>query len=177
MIMFPVVKKNHHTVIKERSVCIWEYCGGNFFVFNGFILNRVSIILGKPDIQDQNVPRMKRIIYLTYKQILVTLFMNWKTSKMIILNSNIPSLFPYSMCVCVCVCVCVRVCACIQSCLTLCNPIDCSHPGFSVRGISQGKILEWAATSHTKGSSWPRDQTHISWVSCTDRQILYHCTT
>ena len=40
------------------------------------------------------------------------------------------------MCVCVCVCVC-DVCA--QLCLTLCNPMDCSVPGSSVHGISQGK--------------------------------------
>jgi len=38
--------------------------------------------------------------------------------------------------VCVCVCVC-DVCA--QLCLTLCNPMDCSVPGSSVHGISQGK--------------------------------------
>ena len=45
--------------------------------------------------------------------------------------------------VCMCVCV-VCVCACVhtQSCLTLCNPMDCSPPGFSVHGISQTRILE-----------------------------------
>ena len=34
-----------------------------------------------------------------------------------------------------------------QSCLTLCDPIDCSPPGFSVHGILQAKILEWVAIS------------------------------
>ena len=33
----------------------------------------------------------------------------------------------------------------LQSCLTLCNPADCSPPGFSVRGILQARILEWIA--------------------------------
>ena len=32
-----------------------------------------------------------------------------------------------------------------QSCLTLCNPMDCSPPCSSVHGIFQGKILEWVA--------------------------------
>ena len=34
-----------------------------------------------------------------------------------------------------------------QSCLTLCDPMNCSPPGFSVHGISQTRILEWAAIS------------------------------
>ena len=34
----------------------------------------------------------------------------------------------------------VKVLVC-QSCLTLCDPMDCSLPGFSVRGILQAKIL------------------------------------
>ena len=33
-------------------------------------------------------------------------------------------------CVCVCVCVCVCSCSVTQSCLTLCDPLDCSIPGF-----------------------------------------------
>ena len=32
-----------------------------------------------------------------------------------------------------------------QSCLTLCDSMDCSLPGFSVHGILQGRILEWVA--------------------------------
>ena len=34
-----------------------------------------------------------------------------------------------------------------QLCLTLCNPIDCSLPDFSVHGILQARILEWVAMS------------------------------
>ena len=33
----------------------------------------------------------------------------------------------------------------LQSCLTLCNPIDGSPPGSSVHGIFQARVLEWAA--------------------------------
>ena len=55
--------------------------------------------------------------------------------------------------------------------------MDCSPPGSSVHGILQARILEWVAMPFSKGSSWPRDWTWISWVSCIGRQILYHCAT
>ena len=61
-----------------------------------------------------------------------------------------------------------------QSSPTLCNPMDYSQPGSSVHGIFQARILEWVAISYSRGSSQPRDQSHISSVSCIDRQILYH---
>ena len=44
--------------------------------------------------------------------------------------------------------------------LTLCDPVDCSPPVSSVHRISQARILEWAAISFSRGSSWPRDGTH-----------------
>ena len=40
-----------------------------------------------------------------------------------------------------------------QSCPTLCDPMDCSLPGFSVHGIFQARVLEWVATSFSK-SPW-----------------------
>ena len=39
------------------------------------------------------------------------------------------------------------MCLVTQSCLILCNPMDCSLPGSSVHGISQARILEWVAIS------------------------------
>ena len=45
-----------------------------------------------------------------------------------------------------------------QSCPTLCDPMDCSPPGSSVHGILQARILEWVATSFSRGSSRPRDE-------------------
>ena len=54
-------------------------------------------------------------------------------------------------------CVCVSLLA--QSCLTLCDPMDCSSPGSSVYGILQVIILEWVAMSPSRESSQPRDQT------------------
>ena len=50
---------------------------------------------------------------------------------------------------------CVCVCVCAQFDLTLCNPMDCSPPGFSVHGIFQARILKWVAISSFKGSSNP----------------------
>ena len=44
-----------------------------------------------------------------------------------------------------------------QSCLTLCNPMDCSPPGSSVHEILQARLLEWVAISYSRGSSQPRD--------------------
>ena len=44
-----------------------------------------------------------------------------------------------------------------QSYLTLCDPMDCSLPGFSIRGIFQARILEWVAISFSRRSSQPRD--------------------
>ena len=57
-----------------------------------------------------------------------------------------------------------HMCACAQPCPTPCNPMDYSPPGSSVHGIPQVRILEWVAISSSMGSSWPRDQTCISWV-------------
>ena len=50
----------------------------------------------------------------------------------------------------------------VQSCLTICGPMDCSHPGSSIHGIFQARILEWVAISFSKGCSWPRNQTQVS---------------
>ena len=52
-----------------------------------------------------------------------------------------------------------------QSCLTLCNPVNCSLPGSSILGILQARILEWVAISFSRGSSRPRDQTQISCIA------------
>ena len=48
-----------------------------------------------------------------------------------------------------------------QSCLTLCDPVDHSPPGFSVHGILQARIQEWVTISLSRGSSQPRDRTRV----------------
>ena len=56
----------------------------------------------------------------------------------------------------------VRVSQVAQLCPYLCDPMGCSPPGSSVHGILQARILEWAAISFSRGSSWPRDWTQVS---------------
>ena len=70
------------------------------------------------------------------------------------------------------------VCVCTQllSHVWLCDPMDCSLPESSDYEISPARILEWVAISSSKGSSWPRDRTHVSCVSCIGGWILDHCT-
>ena len=66
------------------------------------------------------------------------------------------------------------VCLITQSYQTLCDPMDCSPPGSSVHGIPQARILERVAMPSPRGSSWSRDPTWVSYVSCTGRWVLYH---
>ena len=58
----------------------------------------------------------------------------------------------------------ISCCLVIKSCPTVWDPLDCSTPSSSVHGIFQSRILEWVAISYTRGFSWPRDQTHVSWI-------------
>ena len=51
-----------------------------------------------------------------------------------------------------------------QSCPALCDTTDCNPPGSSVHGIFQGRILEWVATSYSRGSSWPKNRTQVSFI-------------
>ena len=51
-----------------------------------------------------------------------------------------------------------------QWCPTLCNPADCSPQGSSLHGILQAWILEWVAISFSRGSSWLRDRTQVSYI-------------
>ena len=54
---------------------------------------------------------------------------------------------------------CYYVCAkLLQSCPTICDPIDDSLPGSPVHGILQARVLEWVAISFSKRSSQSRDQ-------------------
>ena len=62
----------------------------------------------------------------------------------------------------------MRACSVAKSCPALCNPEDCSPSGSSVHGTSQARILEWVATSFSRGSN-----PHLLF----GKQILYHRTT
>ena len=56
-------------------------------------------------------------------------------------------------------------CQSLQSCPTLCNPMDCSPPGSPVHGILSGSILEWVAIPFSRGSAWHRDGTRVSCIA------------
>ena len=58
----------------------------------------------------------------------------------------------------------------LQLCLTLWDSVPQSS---SVRGILQARILKWVGTPSSRGSSWPRDQTWVSYISCIGRQVLF----
>ena len=75
---------------------------------------------------------------------------------------------------------CSVACVCAQSLSRVrlfVTRLDCSPPGSSVRGIVQARILEWVAISFSRGSSRPKDRTHVSCVSCSGKWVLYHCAT
>ena len=66
-----------------------------------------------------------------------------------------------------------HLCVCAKSLRlfpTLCNSMDWSLPGSSVRGIFQARILEWVAMPSSRRSSQPRDQTRV----CISRWVLCH---
>ena len=66
------------------------------------------------------------------------------------------------------------LCSVTQLCPTFCNSKDCSRLGSSVHEIIPARILEVGWHFLLEGFSQPRDQTHISCVSCIDWRILYH---
>ena len=49
---------------------------------------------------------------------------------------------------------CITTTKSLQSCLTLCDPMDCGLPGFPVHGILQARVLEWVAISFSNAWKW-----------------------
>ena len=63
------------------------------------------------------------------------------------------------------------LCLVAQSCLTLCDPMDCSPQGLSVHGDSPGKNTELGCHSLIQGI-FPTQELNLDLPHC--RQILYH---
>ena len=72
-----------------------------------------------------------------------------------------------------------------QSCLILCDPMDCRPPGSSAHGILQARILEWVAMPSSRGSSRPREWTQVSliaggfftvWATRVEKAMATHST-
>ena len=61
----------------------------------------------------------------------------------------------------------------LQWCLTLCDTMNCSLPGSSVRGILQARILEWVAMPSSRDLPNPgiEPMSHVSYIG---RRVLYH---
>ena len=64
---------------------------------------------------------------------------------------------------------CGHACSVTQSCPAF---VDCGLPGLSVHVNSPARILEWVAVSFSRGSSQPKDRTHIPFISCNGRWAL-----
>ena len=107
---------------------------------------------------------------------------------MISSGAQICDFFPTNLCACVYVCLCAfealqapqwvgsYYCWVTQSCLIFYNPWTVVRQ-VPLSMAFLGKNPGWVAISYSRGSSWPRDRTHISWVSCIGRRILHHCVT
>ena len=70
---------------------------------------------------------------------------------------------------CICICFCVYMCYSMLSCFShvqLCDCMDLSPPGSSVRGIFWARILEWVSIPSSRGPSGLRDRTSISCIFC-----------
>ena len=70
---------------------------------------------------------------------------------------------------------CVTVCCVLvaQSYLTLCDPMVCSLPGFSVHGILQAGEPEWIATPFSRGSSRSKDWTRVSCIKSINIDLIF----
>ena len=88
--------------------------------------------------------------------------LHWKQSLNHWTAREVQPLFLYFLLLCVCVCVCVV--SHFSHVWLFVTPLDCSVPGFSVHAILQARMLKWVATPSSRGSSWLRDWTCISYM-------------
>ena len=65
----------------------------------------------------------------------------------------------------------MQACLITQSCLTFCNPMDCSPPSSSVHGNLQARILQWVPISFSRASSEARYRTQFSYVFYIGRRV------
>ena len=79
---------------------------------------------------------------------------------------------------------CMKWSEVVQSCPTLCDPMEYSLQGSSVHRIFQAGVLEWVAISFFRASSRPRDRTQVScvsgrhftvWATREDLKHVYYC--
>ena len=63
---------------------------------------------------------------------------------------------------------------CFSHVLLFASPWTVAHQTPLSTGLLQESTLEWVAMPSSRGSSLPRDRTHVSYFSCNGRQVLYH---
>ena len=78
------------------------------------------------------------------------------------------SVSPVALCACQCCC-----CVVLSRVWLFSTPWTAACPGSSVHGISQARILEWVAISYSRGSSWPRDEIHVSDITGIGKWIFF----
>ena len=154
-------------------ICFWTVCSFFYFFFKSIINRFIGTRSGQ--IQLGSICSFQII-----SKNLWAIFWNTSISVWFIMSEIHWPLFSLSHLaesVGISHCPCLAHCMHTQMCASLCDPMDCSPPGSPVHGISQARILQWVAISSSRGSSRPRDQTGVSRVSCSGRQILYHWAT
>ena len=81
------------------------------------------------------------------------------------MNNEFPFAKIKDYCLVLILCVCAKFVSVVSDSLRPCGP---------PHGILQSRILEWVSMSSSRGFSQPRDQTHVSYVFCNGRLVLYH---
>ena len=106
---------------------------------------------------DKNIYSLQSIITYTFRDCAFNYHMKQQNFFFILqirkLELMLVHMFPKSACLCA---------KSLQSCLTLCDPMDCSLPVSSDQGILQERTLEWVALPSSRGYSWCRDRTWVS---------------
>ena len=99
--------------------------------------------------------------WISYMYINIHSFKNYFPTKVITEYwDEVPVLYSRSLLI-ICIILYMRT-LCAQSCPTLYDPMDCSPPDPSIHEIFPARILQWVAMPRSRGSSQPRDRTHVS---------------
>ena len=85
----------------------------------------------------------------------------WEANQLTLIYSNYTMDYPGGPTVIMCECVCLVA----QSCPTFPDPFTVACQAPHVHGISQEGLLEGVAMPSSRGSSQPRDQTHVSCIA------------
>ena len=126
-----------------RLLCLWNFSGKNigedchflFFPTQEFNSRLLHLLHRQVDSLPLAPPRKPTAMVLWF----IILTSLWYS----IIRKKNPQFIYY----------CIPVTSLTQLCPTLCNPVDCSPPGFFVHGIFQARVLEWVAISFSRRSS------------------------